>query len=594
VAHRISFAITARDEDPAILTATIEGLLSTSRGRWREILVVDDGSIAPVAFAHPDVVILRNSEPVGVCPSRRKALAAAGGNVLVTLDAHMTFQPDWLDRMLEHVDSRALLCAAWMSYDRSRTYCWGADFAWGRGVFTGFGFRHRQRRPRRKIAAIPMVIGACYMIRRDAYEQLGGFCPLFRVWGSDEQDISIRAWLAGLEVKCVTGAGVGHLNRAALSYPVTWDHSLFNEIVMIRTAFEEPVACLLEEFFAPLSDTVQSWLQAVDWRAWRSLVQSQRRMSDADFFRRYAPDAPLSFRHGVELKRGRTPASRIMAAVEDQERRISRSFAPSPPPAEPGLCAPRDRISFTTFGVPMTIRVNEPSLTGRLLECLPPGACASGHAEGGVPYSLTFEPPNYRFSAGANCLIESADLNHVLKAVRDALQHDVAVEAEPYLFVKAAVVARQGQAILLLGDRMSGARALAAELVAAGAEYYSDTCAVFDARGQVLPYPRPLELAGAAWSAGTPDGSLVGPPLKMGMVVLARFMPGSRTRLRRLTFGKGLQALLANGVLAGGKAARAFTLFGRIGRGIPVIQATYGNAGVAAMALLRVIERRLQ
>ncbi|HEX4137602.1 MAG TPA: glycosyltransferase [Bryobacteraceae bacterium] len=588
MSHRVSFAITSRDEDPAILTATIEGVLATSKGRWREILVVDDGSIRPVDFSHPDVAILRNAEPVGVCPSRRKALAASSGNVLVTLDAHMTFELDWLDRMLEHVDSRALLCAAWMNYERSRTYCFGADIAWGQSQFTGFGFRHRTEKPRRASSPISVILGACYMIRRDAYEQLGGFCPLFRVWGSDEQDMSIRALMAGLEVRCVAGAGVGHLDRQ-LPYPVSWDHSIYNEIVMIRSVFEEGTAKLLEEFFEPLSDNVQNWLRALDLREWRSVVQSQRRMQDVDFFRRYAKDAPLLFRNRVELKRGCIPPGRILAALEDQERRAARSLEPRVHAVEKTVCERENSISFKTFGVSMTIDVNDPTLTGRLSDCLPPeaeDAEQTAHpAEAESRYSLMFDPPNYRFSAGTRRVIESADLELVLKVVRAAFQHDVAVEAKSWLFVKAAVVGWRKQAILLLGDRMSGAAALVAELVCAGAEFYSDTYAVFDAQGRILPYARPLELAGESLALGAADRA----PLRMGLVALARFRPGSRNRPQQLTTGKGLQALLANGVFAEGRAERAVPLLGRISRGVPMLRITHGDAGKAARALLSMV-----
>src|SRR5438093_8742160 len=38
---------------------------------------------------------------------------------LVWTDAHMRFAPDWLGHMLAHVDSGALLCAAWRSEEHT-------------------------------------------------------------------------------------------------------------------------------------------------------------------------------------------------------------------------------------------------------------------------------------------------------------------------------------------------------------------------------------------------------------------------------------------------------------------------------------------
>ena len=55
------------------------------------------------------VNLIRNPEPIGVSRARRLGASVATGSVLVWLDAHMSFAPDWLDRMLEHVDSGDLL-----------------------------------------------------------------------------------------------------------------------------------------------------------------------------------------------------------------------------------------------------------------------------------------------------------------------------------------------------------------------------------------------------------------------------------------------------------------------------------------------------
>ncbi|MBV8898285.1 MAG: glycosyltransferase [Acidobacteriaceae bacterium] len=317
--RRLSFAITTRDEDPAILAATVEGLLATTHGHWREIIVVDDGSVLPVDYSHPEVTVLRNNEPIGVCPSRRRALALATGDVFTVLDPHMSFAPDWLDRMLEFVDSRALLCSPWMDYERTVHYAWGVNYNWS-SARPGIGHSCRNNRPRAAVTRVPMIMGACYMIRRDAYAHIGGFCPLFRIWGKDEQDMSARAWMSGLEVKCVTRAHVGHLSRMSRNR-IGGVYPLFNEIVILRTVFEERTAQLMEEFLGPLPDEVNTWLKDADIDGWRSEVQARRTITDAEFFQRYAPRLPLSFRNGkVNIRRGHTPASRVRAALEIEER----------------------------------------------------------------------------------------------------------------------------------------------------------------------------------------------------------------------------------------------------------------------------------
>jgi len=294
----ISFVVAARDESPAVLNATIEGLFNTSAGHSIEVVIVDDGSAVPVYVDRPEVRVVRNAVPIGSSQSRRKAASLATGEVLVSMDAHMRFAPDWLDRMLAHVDSGSLLCAAWWDYELTRPLCWGADFQWcgernyAAGRCPGLGFRHRTRFPGEGALEVPMLIGACYMMLRSSYEKLGGFSPFFRIWGKLEQDLSARAWILGLGVRCVSGAHAGHFSRPKFPYPVRWEDIEFNQVATVRTVFQEPAAQTFEQLLQPLAPDVQTWLDQTDFAGWRSVIQLRRQITDAEFFRRFVPNAP--------------------------------------------------------------------------------------------------------------------------------------------------------------------------------------------------------------------------------------------------------------------------------------------------------------
>lgn len=288
--RKISFIITSRDEAPELLNTTIENILSTIGPHASELIVIDDGSTAPVRAVPPCVQLWRNESPLGVSPSRSKGAALSTGDVLVWLDAHMRLAPDWLEKMLAHVNSGSLLCSAFWDYNMEVCHCWGADYVWcgerdyGKQRYPGFGLRHRVSEPTEPAVDVPMVIGACYMIGREAYGRLGGFSPLLRVWGSDEQDISARAWIKGLGVKCVTGARVGHLCRSSFPYDVHFDHLEFNQLVMIRSTYESATIERLGRAFEPIPATVQEWLAGADVAGWRAVVQSGRVLTDKEFF----------------------------------------------------------------------------------------------------------------------------------------------------------------------------------------------------------------------------------------------------------------------------------------------------------------------
>lgn len=304
----ISFVIPARDESPHVLRATVDGLRSTTPSAEREIVVVDDASLEPVGPLGRGVELVRNAVPAGVSRARRQAADLTTGEVLVCLDAHMSFDADWLTLMLEYVESGALLCAAYCDYDRREVGCYGADFRWcaerdhAAGTSPGFGPRHRLHDPGPGAHEVPMLLGACYMMLRSSYLALGGFSPLFRVWGADEQDLSARAWIAGLGVRCVADARVGHLTRSVAPYPVYFDHLDYNQIVFIRTVFERRTVEALLPSFAPIDGPVRAWLEAAGLGAWRQVVQRARKLTDTQFFDRVVPDLVLPDQGGPHIR----------------------------------------------------------------------------------------------------------------------------------------------------------------------------------------------------------------------------------------------------------------------------------------------------
>jgi polypeptide N-acetylgalactosaminyltransferase len=291
----LSFIIAVRDEPDDLLQATLEGLLRTTDGYRREIVLVDDCSVVPIQIELPDVVVIRNDEPLGSARSRRTGASFAGGDVLSFLDPHMSFAPDWLHRMMAHVDSGALLCSAWWDYELTRCHCWGADFRWCgerdyvSGRCPGFDFRHRTVFPGDGAVDVPMLIGASYMMLRSSYDKIGGFSPFFRTWGRLEQDLSLRAWIVGVGVKCVTDARVGHFARKTFPYKVRWEDIEFNQLATVRTAFEDSTSQRLEQLLQP-PPQVKDWLNETDFDAWRESIQTRRVITDRELFERFVPD----------------------------------------------------------------------------------------------------------------------------------------------------------------------------------------------------------------------------------------------------------------------------------------------------------------
>jgi hypothetical protein len=157
----------------------------------------------------------------------------------------------------------------------------------------------------------------------------------------------------------------------------------------------------------------------------------------------------------------------------------------------------------------------------------------------------------------AGLLARSRRLDEALDAFAADVQLHVAERARRHVFVHAGVVGWRGRAIVVPGRSFSGKSTLVAELVRAGATYYSDDYAVFDARGQVHPFPRQLSLRvdGAHVQERHPVESFGGVagerPLPVGLVVVTEYSSGVHGwRPRHLSAGQGVLELFAHAVAA--------------------------------------------
>lgn len=263
----------------------------------------------------------------------------------------------------------------------------------------------------------------------------------------------------------------------------------------------------------------------------------------------------------------------------------------------PERCCPFG-LALTAYGVPVAIRANRPAALARLRERLPPGWRPSAGDRGGRRYSLIV-PRHAGFRAlyaGTARLARARDLDPVLDAFESDLQLHVAELAPRYVFIHAGVVGWQGRAILLPGRSMAGKTVLVAELLRAGATYYSDEYAVLDGHGRVHPYARPLglrtERGGRDRRAPETLGASSGKrpaALPVGLVALCRYRLGARWRPRRLSRGAAALALVANTVSARRAPARALRAIRAVVLHAPVLRGLRGEARDTAAALLNLV-----
>ena len=250
-----------------------------------------------------------------------------------------------------------------------------------------------------------------------------------------------------------------------------------------------------------------------------------------------------------------------------------------------------DGISFVSYGVRIGVRVNKPGALDLVVNHLPPGSKPATSVLVERLYSLIVGGDGPRANvrrfnllyAGIVKLARAVDIDQVLEILESDVQFYVAQVARRRIFVHAGVVGLQGRAILIPGRSFSGKTTLVAELVRAGATYYSDEYAVLDPRGRVHPYTRPLAMRESEtgrmkkYSVEELGGLRGNKPLPVGLVVMSKYKAGGRWRPRLLSPGQGALALLDNTVSARQQPEAALSTFKHIAH-VPVLKGVRGEA----------------
>lgn len=260
-----------------------------------------------------------------------------------------------------------------------------------------------------------------------------------------------------------------------------------------------------------------------------------------------------------------------------------------------------DGFSFISYGVRVGVRANDSHALERVREILPPGSKPSraqvvenlfsvfiggaGARPGVRRYSLLYN--------GLNRLVRSFNEEEIYATLESNLRLTVAEAAQRRLFVHAGVVGWKGQAIVIPGSSFSGKTTLVAELVRAGATYYSDEYAVLDEEGRVHPFLKPLSIRKEGrveqtdYSVESLGGAAGKRPLPVGLVLISPYRAGARWRPQRLTAGQGALEILAHTISARAKPGVALSTLHRVASRASVLKSRRGEARQVVDSILK-------
>jgi glycosyltransferase involved in cell wall biosynthesis len=248
----LSIVITSLNEQDET-NLTIDSIRRTA-GNDVEIIVVDDFSDEPVKLNDKRTILHRNAKRIGVGGSRHLAATFATASHLLLTDAHMRFEPKWLNNTLHRIVGRpsTIHCGACLGLDEEQMditkhkgmYC-GATLCihnpQTNEIFEGKWIDDKLGQDDYEIACL---MGASYFVPKEFFFKIRGLAAL-KMWGCDEPYLSVKTWLSGGEIRMMKTVRIGHKFRNSAPYVTGVPNLVYNKIRCLTTLFDPSLANFL-------------------------------------------------------------------------------------------------------------------------------------------------------------------------------------------------------------------------------------------------------------------------------------------------------------------------------------------------------------
>ena len=248
-----------------------------------------------------------------------------------------------------------------------------------------------------------------------------------------------------------------------------------------------------------------------------------------------------------------------------------------------------------SHGVPFRLFAESADLLERMMQHAPHGSApAEGLPADARRFALrpASSKPGYEVFGNEELLVDAEALDDALILLGGHMMIHVAEHAPEYVFLHAGVVAWEDRALLLPGQSHAGKSTLVAELVRAGATYYSDEFALLDSEGRVHPFTRDIRMRrpGAPDQVPLPLEHLHGRagtnPLTISMVMFTEFADSARWAPQAVSPGQTVLELLLHSTPVQRTPSRTLATLSAMVRHARAWRSKRGEAAAAARSLL--------
>lgn len=233
----VAIIIPCRNES-IYLKQTLDFLLLTEAEYLCNIIIVDDHSTDNcckfIRKSHDlyNNVSLIQTEGIGAARARNLGAQIAGAaKILIFCDAHILVQKNWLNSLLSAFENKEVsaVCPGIGSFNPKSPTGYGQS--WNNELEVIW-----LKKPA-GLEEVPLAPGACFAIRKEVFDSVGGFDRDFKSWGFEDVELSLKLWLLGYKIYVHPGVRVGHKFRKVQPYEVNLTEFHYNKLRMSISHF---------------------------------------------------------------------------------------------------------------------------------------------------------------------------------------------------------------------------------------------------------------------------------------------------------------------------------------------------------------------
>jgi glycosyltransferase involved in cell wall biosynthesis len=235
--HLVSLIIPVKNEGEHIKN-TIKSIKKAKTSYPYEVIVVDDASTDNccnfLSINRDENIKLVPANGVGVAMARNIGASHANGEIFIFCDAHLFFEDYWIDGLISPILNDIADATNPGIGDVANPKNIGYGYSWNKALEPKWNTR------KVKLFPSPHLAGGCLAISKKAFLDINGFERGFRVWGKDDEEISLKLWLYGYRCYVQPSVTVLHVFRStAAPFTFTWDDVNYNLMRMAYTHFND-------------------------------------------------------------------------------------------------------------------------------------------------------------------------------------------------------------------------------------------------------------------------------------------------------------------------------------------------------------------